>query len=586
MLETEEFAPLTSSLLSDAEVGGRSSNRGYDFDQHTNPINGSYTSKSEIDDDETGYDYKHVNLLRTGKYSGYCTVGQPASMQDDSSCEQEQGGVRYSDHQAEPNHTVFMDNRSESKDSDDDDDDDDDNSGEFISFWGRDNGNSDDSSSCADPDDNVNDTKENDTPWYERDVETSDNDDDDDRVETTMRPIPLLYRKYQGGNVPQHIINGDDGSRRNGFGSWFMGELGMAHVHADGNVNGRDTNQSRRRRIRGRPLWGFGRRRQFEADFDNSYQDDDEDIDEDDLGGNNDANSLISHGSTSSDDMMCHPYVESPDNQRADSPFRYSRSTKDEDFSNARNNNGNIFGNRRNRRGEGILAMPIVRPFLRGTRRGFADNTDNSNNGASSMGIEDDDGDIDAGDYVGDLPTRQDRAAVIRSISQGIAGTKDDSLLLDADEGRRDLTKSTTTEQRPPNLLGRIFLTRFIQISDDRRDNQSIIQLHNLLRKEDWSLATTLLESKPELASTWYKIDRLYGGRYDGDVLPIHAACALRPPPSFVDMLGKLYPQGLVKKDKAFGRVPLHVACRSLADSSVLKVLCELDPKCVDEKDS
>ena len=78
----------------------------------------------------------------------------------------------------------------------------------------------------------------------------------------------------------------------------------------------------------------------------------------------------------------------------------------------------------------------------------------------------------------------------------------------------------------------------------------------------------------------------MYGGRYDGEALPIHAACALRPPSSFIEMLATLYPEGLVEKDKAFGRVPLHVACRSLADSSVIRVLCEMDPKCVEERDT
>ena len=146
---------------------------------------------------------------------------------------------------------------------------------------------------------------------------------------------------------------------------------------------------------------------------------------------------------------------------------------------------------------------------------------------------------------------------------------------------------------RPPNLLGRIFLTRFLQ-SPDIVNNQnenyskqqaSIVQLHNLLRKEDWSLAMQLLESKPSLARTWHNVDRLYGGRYDGEALPIHAACALHPPPSFIAMLGRLYPEGLMEKDKAFGRVPLHVACRCLAESSVIRVLCDLDPNCVVARD-
>ena len=39
-------------------------------------------------------------------------------------------------------------------------------------------------------------------------------------------------------------------------------------------------------------------------------------------------------------------------------------------------------------------------------------------------------------------------------------------------------------------------------------------------------------------------------------------------------------------KEKSFGRVPLHVACRSLAHSSVIRILCEMEPSCVEERDS
>ncbi|KAL7533189.1 hypothetical protein ACHAXR_006616 [Thalassiosira sp. AJA248-18] len=321
-------------------------------------------------------------------------------------------------------------------------------------------------------------------------------------------------------------------------------------------------------------------------------------------GNNNDANSLLA--SSPSDEinntghcMIHHPTTD--DSSRSQSPFRYNHrlsSIKDE------NNNGNIFGRRK--RGEGIIGagilnLPIVRPFLRGTRRGFTDDTADESNHMDDGDV----GDMDDGNDDDNLPSRrQDRAAVIQSISRGITGTNNDSLLLDdgptvSPDGRggdideHDYLSTTTNknEHHPPNnnnFLGRIFLTRFLPPPNNVKNNSNnrIIQLHNLLRKEDWSLATNLLESNPNLASTWHHIDRLYGGRYDGEALPIHAACALCPPSTFIEMLAGLYPGGLVEKDKAFGRVALHVACRSLASSSVIRVLCEMDPKCVEERDS
>ncbi len=99
-----------------------------------------------------------------------------------------------------------------------------------------------------------------------------------------------------------------------------------------------------------------------------------------------------------------------------------------------------------------------------------------------------------------------------------------------------------------------------------------------LLQKEDWSLAAVLLQSNHGLAQTWQHIDRLYDGRYGGGVLPIHVvACALRPPPSFIIMLATLYPEGLLEKDKAFERVPSHIACPGVAESGVIRVLCEIE---------
>lgn len=258
-----------------------------------------------------------------------------------------------------------------------------------------------------------------------------------------------------------------------------------------------------------------------------------------------------------------------------------------------------LFGEDRHERDRGgLLALPIVRPFLRGNRRGFRDQAEVSSLHSSNFPGDVDDVDGDDGATPHDesnAPSRFDRAVMKHSISQGITGTNDD-VLLPTSYSTSDIhsmnrldsmgsDRNNGNNNPPPIQWGRL-LTQIFKGNGRPRQIKLIEQLHGHIRKEDWSLATELLNVHPELARTWYNIERLYGGKYDGEALPLHAACALHPPPSFVKFLSDCYPEGLLKKDKAFGRVPLHVACRSLADSSVLAVLAELEPRAVEERDN
>jgi len=245
-----------------------------------------------------------------------------------------------------------------------------------------------------------------------------------------------------------------------------------------------------------------------------------------------------------------------------------------------------------------LLALPIVRPFLRGNRRGFRDQAEVSSLHSSNFpgDVDDVDGDDGATPHdKSDAPSRFDRAVMKHSISQGITGTNDD-VILPTSYSTNDIhsmnrldsmgTNRNDGNSNPSPIQWGRLLTQIFNGNGRPRQIKLIEQLHGHIRKEDWSLATELLNVHPELARTWYNIERLYGGKYDGEALPLHAACALHPPPSFVKFLSDCYPEGLLEKDKAFGRVPLHVACRSLADSSVLTVLAELEPRAVEERDN
>ena len=328
--------------------------------------------------DDVGFaDYKRsddiISRFKRRSHNGYCTLSGRVSLHDSWIPSQATEPLR------------------SPVDSDDDD-----GAGDFVSYWRR----ADDESSCC------------------SESEMKIHPDDDDRVETTMRPIPLSYRNPSGLVKPV---------------MWFQ-QFGMA--------------SSRFRREEGP---GSGTRL---------------------------TSSASNFGQFGEGDHSLH----------ASSPGEGGFGPRNKD---------NIFGS--NRR-PGILAWPSIRPFL-GSRRGYTDDDDDAHS-SNSMG--EDKNNI----HACDLPPSRDRAAVVKSISRGIVGTNDDSLLLGPTED--DVGKSIT--QHPP-LLKRMFLTRLFQNLDVNRNASPIGRLHQYFRKEDWALATTLLQSDPQLAKTWFNIDRLYDGR-------------------------------------------------------------------------
>jgi hypothetical protein len=590
----EEFAPLTTTALPSSGGSGSTKERRNDDDDQKHSVNNNYynhrrrhqnnhffssfTQSSQMNssysnDNNSGSDsddiggctnYRHANPLRTGKYQGYCTLldatvsaaGGRVSMHDDWD----------------------FSPRNSATDNDNNGSDDD---GHFVSFWGR---------SCCDNthedgDDSSSSSQSCDRKQQQHDLL-------DDRVETTVRPVPLLYRQYQGGTTTttnSFSINKD----ANNFGSWFQRELGLNgrnrklydddnHHHDRGRliVDNSDSSSNNNRRndkqdeafARG---WGFGRRRSRQTN--STLLDEEFGNNPSHTAANGDREEYVLYSEPSVDDDSAQDSntedadkighaMPSPAKQRALSPK-------------LNNSNPNNICNDRNRGGEGLLSLPIVRPFLRRSHQGFSDKAHEFN---SNDEVED-----DGSDECINSPSKEDRAAVMKSISDGITGTKNNNPILFISTTTLDTSKDELVgaPNSPPNLLERIFLTRFIQMPNRNNDKALLIQLHDLLRKEDWSLATELLESKPTLAQKWHSVQRLYGGKFDAEALPIHSACALCPPASFIQTLATMYPEGLLKKEKAFGRIPLHIACRSLADSSVIRVLCEMEPRSVVERD-
>jgi hypothetical protein len=107
-----------------------------------------------------------------------------------------------------------------------------------------------------------------------------------------------------------------------------------------------------------------------------------------------------------------------------------------------------------------------------------------------------------------------------------------------------------------------------------------------LIKNEDWKLA--LMAINPKSASEWMVLAGFFDGEHASRVLPIHHACALRPPKEIIIKLYDAYPQGFGCKESAFQRLPLHVACQNNAPLSAIQALLKYDHnnEAVQTKDS
>lgn len=81
--------------------------------------------------------------------------------------------------------------------------------------------------------------------------------------------------------------------------------------------------------------------------------------------------------------------------------------------------------------------------------------------------------------------------------------------------------------------------------------------LFRLVLKKEWVNAAKRAESIPDEAGTWIVTKGFHGNlRF----LPLHKACVLQPPVSFIQALNDAYPDGAKSKDQD-GWLPLHCAC-------------------------
>eukprot|EP00549_Striatella_unipunctata_P000677 CAMPEP_0118721214 /NCGR_PEP_ID=MMETSP0800-20121206/30591_1 /TAXON_ID=210618 ORGANISM="Striatella unipunctata, Strain CCMP2910" /NCGR_SAMPLE_ID=MMETSP0800 /ASSEMBLY_ACC=CAM_ASM_000638 /LENGTH=544 /DNA_ID=CAMNT_0006629039 /DNA_START=175 /DNA_END=1809 /DNA_ORIENTATION=- len=106
--------------------------------------------------------------------------------------------------------------------------------------------------------------------------------------------------------------------------------------------------------------------------------------------------------------------------------------------------------------------------------------------------------------------------------------------------------------------------------------------------ERDWERAESRLTRAPEEASVWTMIDdeeQRTNGADGCHRLPIHRACALKPPRSLLQALTEAYPECLSCREK-YGMLPLHVACHNHAQYSSIDFIMKAYPDGIRTKDS
>jgi hypothetical protein len=121
--------------------------------------------------------------------------------------------------------------------------------------------------------------------------------------------------------------------------------------------------------------------------------------------------------------------------------------------------------------------------------------------------------------------------------------------------------------------------------------DRNVTSLYEAIGTSDWDKASNACRRNPIEAKTWV-VRQNPDERENADgernvlwrFLPLHSACARRPPSSFVIDLLDAYPDAAGAKDEA-GMYPIHYACGNRASKSVIKELVEYFPRALREAD-
>ncbi|KAL3817347.1 hypothetical protein ACHAXA_006613 [Cyclostephanos tholiformis] len=120
---------------------------------------------------------------------------------------------------------------------------------------------------------------------------------------------------------------------------------------------------------------------------------------------------------------------------------------------------------------------------------------------------------------------------------------------------------------------------------------RNVTSLYEAISKSDWEKASKVCRRNPIEAKTWVvRREPEMRESADGEskilwsFLPLHSACARRPPSSFVIDLLDAYPDAAGLKDEA-GMYAIHYACGNRASKSVITELVKCYPRALQEAD-
>lgn len=136
-------------------------------------------------------------------------------------------------------------------------------------------------------------------------------------------------------------------------------------------------------------------------------------------------------------------------------------------------------------------------------------------------------------------------------------------------------SEATTVAETIPGMLSEISQAVSHTVSKTPNKIDFDCQPCLLFRAIDtrsWKYAHEILRKSPKEASTWvYRRNKGASG-YTWMFLPIHVACFSGAPLDIVKILVRTYPQG-VRMAANGGKIPLHIACETLARSTIITFL-------------
>ena len=136
-------------------------------------------------------------------------------------------------------------------------------------------------------------------------------------------------------------------------------------------------------------------------------------------------------------------------------------------------------------------------------------------------------------------------------------------------------TKSARTEEREDDDDD-VSMRR--RTSAAVEDDETLLSLVDAIVVEDWDRCDEILDLDTTSAEQWTKVPCFVDCRGASTVLPIHVASSTFVPLPIFSRILEAHREGAKEKESGFGRLPLHLACRSDSSFDVVWSLVKTYP--------